>query len=218
MAFFFSWLRRQIWRQNTMACLNDRQSSAERVAESNRELTRISRRINGAELQNTERLRPSDLQCMAELIQLYNHIEFNLRRCVEIFTHAGMIEPSNKKTPMGGLSRVALTGIRQLEDGDFWEARLTEIELHRDMRNLFAHWAARRITDEDAYLILTKNPQESNRRLGRPIDLNHSTHGIVLVKDLKWLVSHISHYDKLLAEATSEWHKRYAPTTTFTSL
>lgn len=183
-----------------------------RVEESRRELIRISRRIKGAELEHTERLRPTDLQWMAELIQLYNHIEFNLRRCIEVFTLAGMIEQSDKKTPMGGLSRIALTGIRQLEDGAFWEARIKEIELHRDMRNLFAHWAARRITGEDAYLILTKNPQESNKRLGRSIDHDHSTHGIVLIKDLKWLVAHISQHDRLLAEATSEWHQRYAPT------
>jgi hypothetical protein len=188
-------------------------SSTLDVAASLQEIKRILVEIDGKELEHSEPLHPRDLQLIGELIQIYNYIEFNLRRCIELFTHAGMIAKSDKTIPIARLSSVAMEGISKAEDGEAWAAHLTEIELHRDARNQLAHWAARHILGESALLILSMNPAESKKRIKQPTDHEHSTYGVMLVKDLQWLVQHIARYEKMLAEATSSWHQRYVPTT-----
>lgn len=183
------------------------------VAASLQEMKRILVKIDGKELENSEPLHAHDLQLIGELIQIYNYIEFNLRRCIELFTHAGMIAKTDKILPIARLSSVAMEGISKAEDGYAWAARLAEIELHRDARNQLAHWAARHISGESALLILSMNPAESKKRIKKPADHGHSTYGVMLVKDLQWLVRHIARHEKMLAEATSSWHQRYIPTT-----
>ncbi|WP_219268849.1 hypothetical protein [Pseudomonas sp. Xaverov 259] len=178
-------------------------------AESELQISRIIGKISGNELANSEPLHSRDLQLIAELIQIYNFIEFNLRRCIELFTHVGLIEKSEKTIPMAHLSRVALGAISRVEGGGPWESHLQEIELHRERRNDLAHWAARRIIGEDALLILTMNPAETKKRIAQPADHMHSAHGVMLLKDLEWLVQRLSQYDRMLAEATSLWHIRY---------
>lgn len=199
-----------ILRLRLKRCDRPRASASLDVAESALQLARIFGKISGNELAHSERLHSRDLQLIAELIQIYNFIEFNLRRCIELFTHVGLIEKSEKIIPMVHLSRVALSAISKVEGGGPWESHLKEIELHRERRNELAHWAARRITGEDALLILTMNPAETKKRIGQPADHMHSAHGVMLLKDLEWLVQHLSQYDRMLAEATSLWHLRYA--------
>lgn len=57
------------------------------------------------------------------------------------------------------------------------------------------------------------NPAESKKRISQPTDHNHSTFGVLLVKDLEWLVRHVAGYKKMLAAATAAWHQRYIQTT-----
>ncbi|MDZ5737512.1 hypothetical protein [Pseudomonas asiatica] len=180
------------------------------VAESLREIGRIGELIDGVELERSEALHPRDLEAIAGLIQTYNFIEFNLRRCIELFTHAGLLERNDKVLPISRLATVLKSALEGVEGAEPWADHLAEIELHRESRNQLAHWAARRIIGEEALLILTMNPAESKKRTGHPSDHQHSTFGIMLVKDLEWLVRHVGKYDKMLAEATSAWHLRYA--------
>lgn len=201
---------RTILRFRLKQCDRPRARASLDPAESRLQLARIFAKISGNELDNSERLHSRDLQLIAELIQIYNFIEFNLRRCIELFTHVGLIEKSEKTIPMVHLSRVALGAISRVEGGEPWESHLQEIELHRERRNELAHWAARRIIGEDALLILTMNPAETKKRAGQPADHMHSAHGVMLIKDLEWLVQHLSQYDRMLAEATSLWHIRYS--------
>lgn len=179
------------------------------LRESSQEIKRILDEIGGRELEKSEPLHPRDLQLIGELIQIYNYIEFNLRRCIDLFTHAGMIPRTEKVIPIARLSAVALEGISKAEDSDAWAAHLAEIELHRDARNQLAHWAARHISGERALLILSMNPAESKKRINQTVDHTHSTYGVMLVEDLQWLVLHVARYEKMLAEATSHWYQRY---------
>lgn len=173
------------------------------------ELERIRLKILGQELELSSTLKARELQLIGELIQKYNFIEFNLRRCIEIFTHKGIILKKDKKIHLSKLSDTAKEGISKTEHGEIWTAHFNEIELHRETRNQLAHWAARHITGEKALLILTMNPKETNEKTGLPSDYKYSTYGIMLVQDLEWLVRHISKYDKMLAIATSEWYTQY---------
>ena len=97
------------------------------IAESERQIARIRGKISGNELVHSESLHARDLQLIAELIQIYNFIEFNLRRCIELFTHAGMIEKSDKTLPISRLSSVALSAISKAEGGEPWEAHLKKL-------------------------------------------------------------------------------------------
>ncbi|WLH37625.1 hypothetical protein PSH79_10105 [Pseudomonas sp. FP2196] len=144
------------------------------VTYSLQEKNRILIEIDGKELERSEPLHPHDLQLIGELIQIYNYVEFNLRRCIELFTHAGMIVKTDKTPPLVHLSSVAMKGISQTEDGEIWAEHFAEIELHRDVRNQLAHWAARHISGESALLILSMNSAESKKRTAKISAWSHS--------------------------------------------
>jgi hypothetical protein len=93
------------------------------------------------------------------LVQTYNYIELNLRRCVEAFVHANLLPESSWVGPQAKLLQstrlveavkkalVRMTPVpADLQD---WTVKLDEISLRWSMRHMFAHWALRRVPNED---------------------------------------------------------------------
>jgi hypothetical protein len=164
-----------------------------------------------------ERLTPEDFRVLGMFVQLYNSMELNLRRCVEIFAESGMLSPQYQKRrhklhtaelvpSIKGAVQSMDARVENIQDS---LARLDEIELRRSWRNMISHWAARRIPDEDALLMLTKDDSDGRRAMGSNTGVGEVQYAIIMLPDLRGLVSHLLDYDRWLGLKTSEWYARY---------
>jgi len=94
---------------------------------------------------------------------MYNFMDFNCHRCIEIFALAGLLtgRPGRKpqRTFISDLVPTIKTVVERMnpavEDIRDSLAKLDEVELRRRFRNLLAHCAARRIPNEDAIVLFS---------------------------------------------------------------
>jgi hypothetical protein len=124
-------------------------------------------------------LRAQDFEILGRYIQLYNTIELNLRRTVEVLAKQQLIDPKFANR-FGSLRFSALiTEIKRcisiLEadpeaTGDAIK-KLDEIERKRAFRNMIAHWSAQRIPNEDAFVFITKNDADAIKTKGEKLGL-----------------------------------------------
>ncbi|MGN8139218.1 hypothetical protein ACTJLC_31550 [Paraburkholderia sp. 22099] len=87
--------------------------------------------------------------------------------------------------------------------------RLNELEFRRPYRNLFAHWAAKRIRGQDALYLMSHDARDAEQAMVGPIDRSHAGFAIVLLPDVRGLVQHIAQYESWLAQKTAAWYERY---------
>ena len=162
-------------------------------------------------------LQPPDLQNIGLYIQLFNYIDFNLRRAIETFAHAKLLQGEAARTyPKIHSSRVAAAvqdavsamdaGVENIPDAI---NLLTIIERRREVRNLLSHWAARRIPNEDAIVLLTKNEADAMQTGGAYLASGYVKSAILDLADLRRLLEQMIPIELWLAQKISEWRKRY---------
>lgn len=157
------------------------------------------------------------LTLLAIFIQIYNYIELNLRRTIEAFAAGGLLPDLSKKKIQSLRSQELIpiaklaVGNMGLGDGEASEilGKLDEIESRRSYRNLFAHWAARKIGD-DAVIFLSLSHTDVKQALGQPLDEGFIARAIMEMADIRGLIAHMLTYEKWIAEKTAEWYKKYA--------
>lgn len=162
------------------------------------------------ELSDLLPLEREDAYLIGAFIQVFNFIELNLRRSLEVFCSAGLVERTKHfqtyelvKLLKTGLKRTSITSQR-LEDT---LGKLDEIEFRRPFRNLLAHWAAKRIPGHDAIVLLTMDTKDAlSVGINWPSNKDHCTYSIMMLPDLRGLLQHVSKYDEWLAHQVSEWH------------
>src|SRR5580704_16177402 len=114
-------------------------------------------------------LQPPDHQIVGIVIQQFNYMDFNLRRAIETFAHAKLLQgEAARKYPRIHSSKVASAVQGAVEAMDTGVEDIPEtlrilaiIERRREIRNLLGHWAARRIPNEDAIVLLTKDENDA---------------------------------------------------------
>src|SRR5579872_3516396 len=114
-------------------------------------------------------LQPLDHQMIGMFIQLFNYMDFNLRRAIETLAHAKLLPiDAAQAYPKIHSSKVAsaVQGAVKAMNADLEDIAdtlnlLTIIERRREVRNLLGHWAARRIPDQDAIVLLSKNEADA---------------------------------------------------------
>jgi hypothetical protein len=163
-------------------------------------------------------LEREDVRMLGAFVQFYNFIDLNLRRCVETFAICGKLstDVQNKylKLPAAKLVatvKYAVQGMSPFEeDIPVTIAKLDEIEFRRPFRNLFAHWAARRLpNNEPAVVFLTKYEADAVQVLGTPLEHGSVANAVMFLADIYGLCIHIDKYEKWIAQKTSDWHNRY---------
>lgn len=104
----------------------------------------------------------SDEDCciFGRYIQIYNYIEMNLRRSIEVFCRAGLLSSPNNYQLLQAAQLVpklieAVNNSSLADKGEIIK-NLEEIELRRDFRHIMAHWAGRRFPNDDAVIFFTK--------------------------------------------------------------
>lgn len=139
-------------------------------------LERIKSRIDADKnslLMGTVNLRSSDYELLGKLIQLYCYADLNARRLIDLLRHAAI----GPEARYAGRLQDAQVFPKLYEAASLlWDSELKDgllkacgtIEMHRVHRHNFAHWAARRIRNEDVLILFTKNAREAERRDGAP--------------------------------------------------
>lgn len=163
-------------------------------------------------------LLPVDHQLIGAFIQLFNYMDFNLRRAIETLAHAKLLQAEATKTyPRIHSSKVMSTvqdAVRAMdaavEDIPDTINVLTIIERRRELRNLLGHWAARRIPNEDAIVLLTKNETDAIRTGGAYLADGQVKTAIVGLDDLRLVLEQqLVPIELWLARKVSEWRMRY---------
>lgn len=182
--------------------------------ESLRYIQTLAAELGDDPLSNLEPLSAADAALIGHLIQSFNFMELNLRRSIEIFTHAGLIKAFKKNPHSSELAQtvkagVAAMGLDGATAGVICQT-LDDIELHREIRNHLAHWAAKRIKGHDALYLMSLDQKDAIRRTGSKGDHETSVYCIMNLADLRGLLEHISKQELWLAELTAQWFIRYA--------
>jgi hypothetical protein len=163
-------------------------------------------------------LQPEDHQIIGFFIQQFNYMDLNLRRAIETFHHAKLLpDKAAKKYPKLHSSEVA--GIVQdsvkamdaaTEDIPETIRILSIIERRREIRNLFGHWAARRIPNHDAIVLLTKDENDAMRTGGAYLSSGHVKSCVLDLADIRGLIVHeLNKFEPWLAMKIAEWRTRY---------
>lgn len=151
------------------------------------QITEIKKRFDAdpdAFLSATVNLRESDFALMGKLIQLYCYSDMNARRIIDSLRHAAFGPEARYASRLQDAQ--VFPKLREVT-AELWESTMKEgilkaadtVELHRIHRHNFAHWAARRVGNEDAVVLFTKNAREAERRDGDPQDPGELKYGIV---------------------------------------
>ena len=141
-------------------------------------------------------LQPVDHQLIGIFIQLFNYMDFNLRRAIETFAQARLLQSKAAgKYPRIHSSEVAKAvqdAVKAMDASieDIPEAIriLSIIERRREIRNLLGHWAARRIPNEDAIVLLTKDEGDAIQIRGEPLADGYVKSAILDLADLRGLI------------------------------
>lgn len=176
----------------------------------------IAERLGSNPLPHLENLRGDDFRLMSMYIQLFAFIELNLRTSITLFGHVGLIKPQVGRLAPAALTRLTSEAISKMdalhENIADSVAKLREIDSRRDFRNLFAHWAGKRVKGEDVLYSMSQDFSDMRQTEIEGIDHEHAGFAIVSLPELRNLVVHMAEYDTWLAHKANEWQIRYRNT------
>lgn len=131
-----------------------------------RELQEILNR-SGEAFSNWPMLKKEDYNSIGGLIVLYSYIELNLRRIVEAYDHAALLQPPWKgKSRKLRLSEVEMAVQRMLAWREAEMSALKRMEELRSFRNLVAHFAIRRFPDDEAFVFIARSAKDYEKQFG----------------------------------------------------
>ncbi|CAO4147066.1 hypothetical protein LPLAFNJD_LOCUS2355 [Methylorubrum aminovorans] len=182
------------------------------VSEKNAKLNEIASNNPPEFLLGAPQLHDDDCIKIARIIIVFNYIEMNMRRMIEIFLRANKISTKHLKygsyVDIANLNDKLLEGFNNLDisrkEIEHIEFRLKDIAYCRNFRNMVAHSAARRFPNEPAVVFFSKDDKESIRRTGSPVGFDHLSWMIILDDDLKMLLDRITEHEVWVAKATTK--------------
>jgi hypothetical protein len=158
------------------------------------------------------------------LVQTYSYIELNLRRCVQTFAHAKLLAASWTRHPTliqsARLPEVVKDALARITPAPAeladWIAKLDEISLRWSMRHMFAHWAIRRVPNEDYIILMTNDGREVNRlhklsqgNLPPTLGLSAMRYALMNAADARGVCEHMVSYESWIAQKAADWYKQY---------
>ncbi|WP_144112030.1 hypothetical protein [Paraburkholderia sp. BCC1886] len=179
----------------------------------NETLKSIEASLGDNPMSRLEELQANDLALIAKFIQTFNVVEFNLRRALSVLILAGLIPPKKRILP-ADLVLLTTAAVEKMnpatENIPDTLARLQDLEIRRQFRNLLAHWAAKRIHGADALFLMSHDERDANQVKVGPLGWDYAAYAIVRLSDLLDQIQRIVDHDRWLAPKTAEWLKRYS--------
>ena len=163
-------------------------------------------------------LQPSDHRMVGVFIQTYNYMDFNLRRAIETFAYAKLLPPkaATKYPKIHGseVASIVQESVRAMdaavEDIPDTIRILAIIERRREIRNLLSHWAARRIPNEDAIVLLSKDENDATQVGGAYLATGHVKSAILDLADIRTLIDNqLVPIEQWLGKKVFDWRGRY---------
>jgi hypothetical protein len=151
-----------------------------------------------------------DFAVFGRIIHTYSAIDFLLRFTAEIMDTQGLLAKSWK----GAIAAQSISVIsREIQSNEMWNIShrigFEQIDLHRKVRNMLAHFLVRRIPGEDAFVFLTKSATDFKQVFGEIPPLENMLFGVtdaaevygiepVLKGLLSWLGNLLGHLSRPL--------------------
>ncbi len=157
-------------------------------------------------------LNPTDYVLVGGLIVLYSHIDLDLRRVIEVFHHAGLLEePWKSKVDKLNVGEVA-DAIQSLSCWDD-EGRkaLKKIEEFRGLRNLVAHFAIRRFPSDSAFIFIAKSARDYKRQFGIDPPQGTMLTAVADYEQMRGVLKEVQHVQNWLALATPKLEEHLSP-------
>lgn len=109
------------------------------------------------------KLEEADIQLIGRLVYLFNFIEMNLRRMVEAYQEYGLLELKGRAQELhiGDVEKTVQEMIAWPENELLG---LKQLAYFRTVRNLVAHFAAKRFPNDDAFLFIAKSEKDFRRQ------------------------------------------------------
>jgi hypothetical protein len=163
-------------------------------------------------MNKTVPLNHDDYALIGKLVQAYCWADFNGRRVLELLWSVNGTLFGRKAASLRdgdvikelGIESEKLEGMPGLKKGLMHVFEI--LNMHKDRRHELAHWAARKLKDIDAFLMLSKNTKESNRR---GIDINGELGGdddfvgyaVMPIRELRDECEKLLHHNEYLAKS-----------------
>jgi len=180
------------------------------------QLGRLKARIDAdpdAFFQTTEKLRERDLALIGQLIQLYCYCDLNARRVIDALRHAalGPDKRNASRLPDADVFPHLRDAAALLPQGNSIREGLIRaadtIEIHRIHRHNFAHWAARKVANEEALILFSKNANEAVKRDGIAPDPDELKHALMPLASWSAEVEKLEAHTNYLAQVAADLEK-----------
>lgn len=150
-----------------------------------------------------------DFVLLGKYIQLYCFIELNLHRLFNKFELMGLIKTKSKERvsiPYILDKLIDLVSLNLVEASrvDEVKLKLMKIKSRRDYRNIFAHWAAKKIPNEDAMIFFAGDALDYKKVFNKKINPDVVAYTIFDMADVRGLVANISGYEEWIAHFYAE--------------
>lgn len=158
-------------------------------------------------------LTDDDFMLIGKYIQTYCFIELNMHRLFNDLRSIGEIKTkSNDKINFPYIMEklTLLISSIQSESSKIDSAidKLKEIQLRKDYRNIFAHWAAKRIPNEDGIIFFAGDALDYKKALNKKIEPGVVAYAIFDVADIRGLIAHMKNYEEWMAHFYVEIYNR----------
>lgn len=155
-----------------------------------------------------------DFIILGKYIQMYCFIELNIHRLFNLIVSMGLFEIKSKDRVNVAYildKLIELVGDNLVESSKVDETigKLKEIKLRRNYRNIFAHWAAKKIPNEDGMIFFASDDSDYKKKFGRKINADIAAYAIFDVADIRGLVTHLSSYEEWIAHFSAEVYEQH---------
>jgi hypothetical protein len=132
---------------------------------------------------------PDDLRLFGEVMWLFTGLDFVLRMTAEVMDDNGMLEAPYK-------GKVRTSSIKRTTDAitssSIWSGpnsfAFERINEHRRLRNLIAHFIAKRFVEEDAFIFMTKSASDYEQVYGKRPEPNQMLYGVIEAEQVQQAV------------------------------
>lgn len=181
----------------------------------NERVEHLEREANKYKVHELWNLTNEDFMLLGKYIQMYCFIELNIHRLFNKLESTGVIKTKPKgkvNIPciIGKLIELVSENLVESSKVDEVIDKLQEIKYRRDYRNIFAHWAAKRIPNEDGMVFFASDAQDYKRIFEGKISADIAAYVIFDVADIRGLVVHLSGYEEWIAHFYAEINEQYS--------